>query len=135
MKVLYLKTDKRIDLIDITPEVAEEVKKCNVGEGLCLVYVPHTTAGLIINENYDPSVKLDILTWLNKYIPASARYSHSEGNADAHIKASFVGNSITVPISNGRLILGRWQGIFFCEFDGPRRRQVYLSIIKQNGGE
>jgi len=100
-----------------------------VREGLCVVYVPHTTAGITINEAADPSVKADLLMELNKIVPFQDRYQHTEGNSAAHIKATLVGSSVTIPITGGSLALGTWQGIYFCEFDGPRRRQVFVQVL------
>lgn len=116
-------------MIDITFQVEEEVRKAKVKTGTCLVYVPHTTAAVTINENADPTVRQDLLMALRKAVPDTLPYAHSEGNSPAHVKASLVGSSVTLIIEDGRLALGTWQGIFFCEFDGPRRRNIYLKII------
>ncbi|MGB9810064.1 MAG: secondary thiamine-phosphate synthase enzyme YjbQ, partial [Caldanaerobacter sp.] len=121
MRSIYVNTPAREVMIDITREVQEEVKGSGVKEGICTVFVPHTTAGITINENADPTVKEDILSALDKIIP-NISFKHLEGNSDAHIKSSLVGNSVTVLIENGELVLGTWQGIYFCEFDGPRKR-------------
>lgn len=126
---LTLSTRGRQSIEDLTPQIEQAVAKSGVQEGLCTVYVPHTTAGVIINENYDPDVKRDILTTLARLIPLRGDYEHGEGNADAHVKASLVGTSVTVPIYDGRLVLGTWQGILLCEFDGPRTRRVIVSVI------
>jgi secondary thiamine-phosphate synthase enzyme len=115
-------------MVDITSSVQKEVSKSGITEGLCTVYVPHTTAGITINEGADPDVCHDILTKLNEMVPAHGRYRHTEGNADSHIKASLMGSSVTVIVENGRLVLGTWQKIFFCEFDGPRSRKIYMKI-------
>jgi secondary thiamine-phosphate synthase enzyme len=115
--------------VDITFLVEEEISKANVKAGICVVCVPHTTAAVTINENADPTVRQDILMALKKAVPDSLAYAHSEGNSPAHVKASLVGSSVTLIIEDGRLKLGTWQGIYFCEFDGPRRRQVCLKII------
>jgi len=123
-----IRSNKRTELIDITQKVEELVKKVNVKRGLCNIYCPHTTAGLIINENADPSVQRDILMKLNKIINEDPDYSHSEGNSSAHIKSSIVGVSLNIPVENGNLILGTWQGIYFCEFDGPRSRKVIVNF-------
>ncbi|ERM92003.1 hypothetical protein O163_07515 [Caldanaerobacter subterraneus subsp. yonseiensis KB-1] len=128
MKSIYINTPVREVMVDITREVEEEVKKSGIKEGICVVFVPHTTAGITINENADPTVKEDILSALDKIIP-NISFKHLEGNSDAHIKASLVGSSVTVLIENGELVLGTWQGIYFCEFDGPRKRKVYIKII------
>ena len=114
-------------MIDITDKVQEVVSKAKVSEGVCVVFCPHTTAGLTINENADPSVKQDIINTLNKLVPENAGYSHSEGNADSHIKSSLLGSSLNIIIEGGQLQLGTWQGIYFCESDGPRSREVWIA--------
>ena len=121
-----VKTSSRIQMVDITASIQEEVMKSDITDGACLVYVPHTTAGITINEGADPSVCTDILTKLNELVPAGAGYRHMEGNADSHIKASLIGSSVSLIVENGRLLLGTWQKVFFCEFDGPRSRKVYV---------
>jgi secondary thiamine-phosphate synthase enzyme len=131
MQKINLKTSKRTELIDITEEVQGVVLKSRVKEGVCLLFCPHTTAGLTINENADPSVKSDILWTLNKLIPEDAGYSHQEGNADSHVKSSLFGSSLMVFIEAGELAFGNWQGIYFCEGDGPRQRQVWVKIVRQ----
>ncbi len=128
MQVVQLQTRSRTELLEITHEVQGFVSASGIREGLCVVYVPHTTAGVTINEAADPSVKADLLMELNKIVPFQDRYQHSEGNSAAHIKATLVGSSVTIPITQGSLALGTWQGIYFCEFDGPRRRQVFVQI-------
>jgi len=128
IKTITIESKRKIEFIDITSEV-EKILDSNIVEGLCNLYSPHTTAGLMINENYDPSVIKDIMNILGRIAPENESYNHMEGNAPAHIKTCIIGNSITIPISNGRLMLGRWQGIFLCEFDGPRKRYVYVTII------
>jgi len=128
-------TRSRTTIEDITPQVQQVVQRSGVGDGLCTVYVPHTTAGVIINENYDASVKRDILATLNRLIPLEGDYQHSEGNSDAHVKASLVGASVTVPVSAGKLMLGVWQGILFCEFDGPRTRHVIIQVMHGGGSQ
>lgn len=129
IQTLQVRSSKQTELIDITRLVVDLVKKTSVKEGLCILYVPHTTAAITINENADPSVPKDILMELNKIVPFEDRYQHAEGNSAAHIKSSLIGCSRTLFIESGRLLLGTWQGIFFCEFDGPRNRQVYVKII------
>mgnify|MGYP003596929083 CR=1 FL=1 len=114
--------------IDITGQVRKIVASGNVQNGLCQIFVPHTTAGVTINENADPDVVTDMLAALGKIVP-DLHYRHSEGNSPAHVKSSLVGCSITVPISEGRLCLGTWQGIYFCEFDGPRTRKVWVNLV------
>jgi len=126
---LEVKTSSRNQMIDITGKIAENIPKGL--SGLAVVYVPHTTAAVTVNEGADPSVKNDILNYLGELVPHSAGYTHNEGNSDSHIKSSLVGSSINLIIDNGKLILGTWQAIFFCEFDGPRTRKVYLKLIEQ----
>jgi secondary thiamine-phosphate synthase enzyme len=130
IETVYVKTSSKTDLIDITRSVVEAVRKSGLSDGICWVYVPHTTAAVTINENADPSVTKDILMELNKIVPFQDRYQHLEGNSSAHIKASLIGSSVTVFVESGRLVLGTWQGIFFCEFDGPRNRQVFVRVLK-----
>lgn len=125
---ISVKTHSRIDMVDITPLVQREISKGEVTEGLCVVYVPHTTAGVTINEGADPAVCQDITRKLSELVPPNAGYRHMEGNADSHINASIMGSSVTVLIESGRLVLGTWQKIFFCEFDGPRSRRVYIHL-------
>ena len=116
-------------MIDITDEVERAIRESGVKDGICVVYCPHTTAGLAINENADPSVRMDILNTLEKLVPYGARYLHLEGNADAHIKSTICGCSLHLIVEGGRAVLGTWQGIFFCEFDGPRSRRVLVEVI------
>ena len=125
---ISVKTHSRVDMVDITTSVQKKISDAGVSDGFCVVYVPHTTAGITINEGADPAVCHDIMTKLSELVPASAGYRHMEGNSDSHIKASLMGSSVTVMVENGRLILGTWQKIFFCEFDGPRSRKVYVKI-------
>ncbi len=129
MEVINIRSSSRIEMIEITEEIINIVKKKGVKSGVCVIYSPHTTAGITINEGADPSVRRDILNQLSEIIPFNKRYSHTEGNSDAHIKTSLVGGSEFVIIEEGRLCLGTWQSIYFCEFDGPRSRQVYIKII------
>lgn len=129
MKQFSVKTNSRFEMIDITDRVAAVARESKVLSGVCHVFVPHTTAGVTINENADPSVPQDILAELDKVIPLRDNYRHMEGNAAAHIKALLVGPSETVFIENGGLVLGTWQSLFFCEFDGPRTRRVLVKII------
>lgn len=131
IKTLSVKTSTREEFVDIRMEVEKIVKESGVKNGVCYLYVPHTTAGITINEGADPSVRKDIINALKKIAPYGAGYAHVEGNADSHIKATLVGSSVTIFIEGGRLILGQWQSIFFCEFDGPRTRKVYLKIMKE----
>ena len=127
--ILSVKTRERTELIDITSDINQLIQKSGTGQGLCMVYVPHTTAAVTINESADPSVKSDILMVLNQIIPWEENYRHLEGNSPAHIKSTLVGSSELIAIENRRLILGTWQGIFFCEFDGPRTRKVDVRIV------
>ncbi len=127
-----VKSSKQTELIDITRPVQEAVQRAGVKEGLCVIFTPHTTAAVTINENADPSVPRDILMELNKIVPFEDRYQHTEGNSAAHIKSSLIGCSETLFIESGKLLLGTWQGIFFCEFDGPRNRQVYVKVIAES---
>jgi secondary thiamine-phosphate synthase enzyme len=126
---IELATDSREVFVDITSRVAEAVAASGVAEGLAHVYCPHTTAGLAVNEHADPDVASDILGALSGLVPHRADWKHVEGNADAHVKATLVGTSVTVPAADGRLLLGTWQGVFFCEFDGPRRRHVLVTVV------
>ena len=127
---LTVKSKSRTQLIDITSDIRKAVRFSGVLEGLCMVYVPHTTAAITINESADPSVAIDIMMVLNEVIPWKADYRHLEGNSPAHIKSTLVGASEVVAIENGSLVLGTWQGIFFCEFDGPRTRSVHMRLLK-----
>ncbi len=129
-RVLPVKTSRRTELLDITREVEKLVAASGVSSGLCHLYVPHTTAGIIINENDDPDVPRDIEAALDRLVPKDGPYKHWEGNADSHIKSAIVGGSQSVPIEGGKLALGRWQAVFFCEFDGPRDRQVNVKILR-----
>ena len=124
-----IRTNSRVDFQDITPQIQGVVRDSGVESGTCHVFVPHTTAGITLNEHADPSVADDIAAQLESMVPAHSKYRHMEGNAPAHIKASLAGDSETLLIEDGRLILGTWQGIFFCEFDGPRNRTVLVKIV------
>ncbi len=123
---ISVKTGSRIDMVDITSSMQKELKNSGTTDGFCVAYVPHTTAGITINEGADPAVCQDIIRKLKELVPHGAGYRHLEGNADSHIKASLVGSSVTVLVEDGRLVLGTWQKVFFCEFDGPRSRKVLL---------
>jgi len=131
MRELKVVSKRRNEMIDITSDIQEIVNEEKIKNGLVVVYIPHTTAGVTINEGADPSVQRDIIETLNKLIPESGDYHHSEGNSDAHIKASILGSSVTVLLENGRLVLGTWQHIFFYEGDGPRNRKVYVDFVKK----
>jgi len=124
-----VRTNSQSDLIDITREVQKLLSSADIKSGICQVYIPHTTAGVTINENADPDVKFDIIRTLEKTIPWRNNYRHAEGNSAAHIKASMMGFSVSVPVENGKLLLGTWQCIYFCEFDGPRTRNVIVNLI------
>lgn len=125
-----IRSSGRSQMIDITPQVRRKLSGDGIRDGLCVVYVPHTTAGVTVNEGADPSVCEDILAALGKLIPEDAGYRHTEGNSDSHLKTSLVGNSATLIVENGSLVLGTWQRIFFCEFDGPRTRRVNLKLVR-----
>ena len=130
MDTFPLDTRERTTFVEITAQVRHVVKRSGVREGFCVVYCPHTTAAITINENADPDVVHDMLAWLNRTIPQhQPDFRHAEGNSDAHIKASLVGSSVTVLVERGELVLGRWQGVYFCEFDGPRTRKVHVQVV------
>lgn len=132
MMTFEVHSQERNQFVEITDQVRQAVQRSGVRRGLCVVYCPHTTAAVTINENADPDVAHDILAWLARAIPQrQADFRHGEGNSDSHIKASLVGSSATVLIENGDLVLGRWQGVFFCEFDGPRTRRVQVQVVGQ----
>ncbi len=124
-----VRTDKRNQFLDISDIIRDLVSQSAVTEGSVEIFVPHTTAAITINENADPTVQSDILDHLEKLIPRSGRFRHSEGNSDSHIKASLIGSKLSIFISSGKLVLGTWQGIYFCEFDGPRARKLIVKII------
>jgi len=126
---LSVPTTRRIEMVDITGQIQELVRLSGVTEGVCHIFEAHTTAGLTINENADPSVQADMLMVLNKIISEQEAYRHLEGNSPAHVKASLMGAQLTVLVSNRRLLLGTWQGVFLCEFDGPRTRKVHIKIM------
>lgn len=129
MKEISLETHYRFEMIDITAAVQKAIRDGNIKEGICLVYTPHTTAAITINENADPDVPRDILAALDRAVPLSSNYRHTEGNSAAHVKSSLVGASELVIIENSRLVLGTWQSLFFCEFDGPRTRKFIVKIL------
>jgi len=131
MQEITIRTRARQELVDITGEIEEVIRKTGFKNGLVNIFTPHTTAAVIVNENYDPSVARDILNTLEKIVPSSGTYTHLEGNAHAHIKSSIIGSSRLIPVQDGKLQLGTWQGVFFCEFDGPRTRQVWISFLKE----
>ncbi len=129
MAQLDVSTKSKMELVDITAQVQKVVRESGVRSGVCYIFVPHTTAGLVINENWDPSVGQDIVSQLDKLVPRTGHYRHLEGNAPAHIKSSLVGASHFVPVEEGKLVLGTWQGVFLAEFDGPRHRHVVVKVI------
>jgi secondary thiamine-phosphate synthase enzyme len=129
MEKINIKTNSRIELADITDKIQVIVSKSKVRDGVCLLFCPHTTAGLTINENADPSVRRDIINTLNKIAPENAGYTHTEGNADSHVKSSLFGCALTIFVENGQLAFGTWQGVYFCEGDGPRSREVWVKIL------
>jgi len=125
---LHIQTHSQTEFVDITHQIQKVVSESRIQEGICHIFVPHTTAGITINENADPSVKRDMIMELSKVIPFEDHYQHREGNSAAHIKSSLMGISLQVIVENGQLLLGTWQGIYFCEFDGPRSRKVWVKI-------
>ena len=130
MDTFEVQTQQRNEFIDITDRVQHPLKRRSIRQGVCVVYCPHTTAAITINENADPDVVHDMLLWLNRTIPKDQPgFRHNEGNSDSHLKASLVGPSLTLLVENGELVLGRWQGIYFCEFDGPRTRRVHVQSL------
>lgn len=128
-RTLTIRTSRRTELKDVTAEIESEIRESGCSDGVCHLYVPHTTASVLINEGDDPAVARDIEATLDRLIPQPGNYEHSEGNSDSHIKTALIGSSETVWIENGRLVLGRWQAIFFAEFDGPRTRELRLKIV------
>ncbi len=130
LKEISIITHKKTEFIEITDLVQKVIKETKINNGVCSIYVPHTTAGITINENADRDVISDIQMELNKIVPLEDNYSHSEGNSSAHIKSSLIGNSVTVFIEDNNLKFGTWQGIFFCEFDGPRSRKIWIKVIE-----
>ena len=130
MYTIKVRSGEREQLVEITDEVRSRLKEVGRREGICVLYVRHTTAGLTVNENADPDVPRDMLHSLRTLVPQyGMNFRHAEGNSDSHLKASFFGSSVTVPFENGELLLGRWQGIFLCEFDGPRERQIIIKVM------
>lgn len=129
MNTIEIRTRAREEFIDMTAEVGRLVAVSGVTKGLCIVAVPHTTAGVTVNENADPDVRADVLMALRRVVPDSLPYAHGEGNSPAHVKSSLVGSSVALVVEGGRLQLGTWQGVFFCEFDGPRSRKAWVQVI------
>jgi secondary thiamine-phosphate synthase enzyme len=130
---IRIRTSGRVELQTITDAVRQAVRESGLARGLCVVYSPHTTAGVTVNENADPDVVGDIERTLGALVPARGDYRHAEGNADAHVKATLVGPSVSLIVEDGDLLLGQWQGVFFCEFDGPRSRSVYVKVLGEEG--
>ena len=130
LKKIEVKTNRRVELLDISQQIKSLIEEENINKGIAVIYTPHTTAAITINEHADPDVVTDIISETNKIVPFSDGYQHFEGNSAAHIKSSLFGPSETIIIEKGKLLLGRWQGLFFCEFDGPRNRELYVKIIK-----
>lgn len=130
-QTLNVKTPQREVLIDITDKISSFVRESNIKEGVCRIFIPHTTAGITINENADPGVKKDIVNFLGHLIPKNSNFSHLEGNSDAHIKSTITGPSLNVLIHDNSIMLGTWQGIMFAEYDGPRERKLYIQIEGQ----
>lgn len=133
IQTFQVRTSTKTECMDITRSVQEAVKKTGVEDGICIIFIPHTTAAVTINENADPSVVQDIVMELNKMVPFKDQYRHTEGNSPAHIKSSLVGCSQIIFVESGKLVLGTWQGIFFCEFDGPRSRKVQVKVVETQG--
>jgi secondary thiamine-phosphate synthase enzyme len=129
MEEVRISTSKRSELIDVTSRVRSAVAASGADAGICIVYVPHTTAGVTINEGADPAVRRDIVMELDKLVPLEDGYAHLEGNSAAHIKATLTGPSVTLPVAGGQLLLGTWQSVYFCEFDGPRSRRLLISVV------
>ena len=130
-KRIGVSSSSRCEMIDITASVQAHIRNSGIEEGACLIYCPHTTAGLTINENADPDVKTDMIKEINKIVPFDDAYRHMEGNSAAHIKATFTGFHLMIPLHKGELSLGTWQGIYFCEYDGPRNRNFHIQIIRE----
>jgi secondary thiamine-phosphate synthase enzyme len=129
LRYIDIRSRARTEFIDITADVREVLRLANVGNGVCHLFVLHTTAGITVNEGADPAVQMDINRFLNKLVPQDHYFNHAEGNSDAHIKSALVGTSQTLLIENGKLLLGTWQSVYFCEFDGPRPRRVAVKIV------
>jgi secondary thiamine-phosphate synthase enzyme len=127
--LLHVETTSRVEFKEITETIEKLISQSGVSEGTCLVFVPHTTAAVLINESYDDSLKMDWDEFLNRLAPRDRDYHHDDGNCDSHLKAALIGNSKSLFIEHGRLVLGRWQGVFLCEFDGPRRRELRIKIV------
>jgi secondary thiamine-phosphate synthase enzyme len=131
MEILRVKTARRTQLVDVTNEVERAVEKAGASSGVCYVYVPHTTAGVMINEHFDPDVAEDLEGVFERLVPRVGPYRHAEGNSDSHAKAALTGTSAMIFVEAGKLVLGQWQGVFFCEFDGPRERKLWVKVIAE----
>ena len=129
MQTLHVKTHRRTQLVDVTAQVQKAVASSGVASGICYLYVPHTTAAITINECADPDVARDVEGALDRLVPMAGPYRHSEGNSDSHVKSVLVGASQIIHVEGGKLVLGRWQGVFFCEFDGPRERKLNVQVL------
>ena len=129
MDIIEIRTRAKEEFVDLTAEVGRVAAASGVASGVCVVAVPHTTAGITVNENADPDVRADLLMTLRRIVPDTLPYAHAEGNSPAHVKAALVGSSVSLIVEDGRLRLGTWQGVFFCEFDGPRTRKVWIQIV------
>ena len=126
---LHLATNSRVEFVDVTSQIEQLIEKSGIESGQCHVFVPHTSAAVLINENYDPGLRQDIADFLKKLAPPNPDYHHNDGNCDSHLKATIIGATRTLLIENRRLLLGRWQGVYFCEFDGPRRRDLHIKLV------
>ncbi|HET9178201.1 MAG TPA: secondary thiamine-phosphate synthase enzyme YjbQ [Terriglobia bacterium] len=126
---LHIETNSRVEFRDVTSQIEQLVEKSEIESGQCHVFVPHTSAAVLINENYDPGLREDIADFLKRLAPTAAGYRHNDGNCDSHLKATLLGATRTLLIEDHRLLLGRWQGVYFCEFDGPRRRDLYVKLV------
>ncbi|MCL5072257.1 MAG: secondary thiamine-phosphate synthase enzyme YjbQ [Actinobacteria bacterium] len=129
-EIIEIKTNKRVEFIDITDKLNALIRSSFKKDGICFIHIPHTTAAITINENADPDVTDDIINKINRLVPASDSYFHVEGNSDAHIKSSLFGQTLNLMIEGGKLLLGTWQGVYFCEFDGPRTRKVHVKFLQ-----
>lgn len=129
LRFLEVKSRTRTEFLDITAEVQEIIRSSGIRGGVCTLFVQHTTAGITVNEGADPAVQRDMITFLNQRVPADYYYSHAEGNSDAHIKTSLVGSSLSIPVDGGKLLLGTWQAVYLCEFDGPRPRKIVVKLL------
>ena len=126
---LHIETNSRVEFKDVTNQIERLIEKSGIESGQCHVFVPHTSAAILINENYDPGLRQDIADFLKQLAPPNADYQHNDGNCDSHLKATLIGATKTLLIENSRLLLGRWQGVYFCEFDGPRRRDMHIKLV------